>query len=156
MTPSSAVDRVLGFQEDVASFDYSILADVDAVLNAGATMLIVAGLIAIKRGKEKLHKCLMLSAAGLSALFLVSYLTYHFNVGSVEFVHQGPVRVIYFAILISHVILAVVQVPLILRTIYLGLRDRREQHKRWARVTAPMWLYVSVTGVVVYLMLYHL
>ena len=74
----------------------------------------------------------------------------------VEFVHQGPVRVIYFAILISHVILAVVQVPLILRTIYLGLRDRREQHKRWARVTAPMWLYVSVTGVVVYLMLYHL
>ncbi len=150
------MDRALGFQADVASFDYSVLADVDAALNAVTTVVIVAGLLAIKRGNERLHKCLMLSAAGLSALFLVSYLTYHFNVGSVEFVHQGPVRFIYFAILISHVILAVVQVPLILRTIYLGLRDRREQHKRWARITAPVWLYVSVTGVVVYLMLYHL
>ncbi len=156
MTPSSTVYRALGFPEDVGSFDFGILADVDAVLNAGATVLIVAGLIAIKRGKEKLHKCLMLSAAAVSALFLVSYLTYHFNVGSIEFGHQGPVRVIYFAILITHVILAVVQVPLILRTIYLGLRDRREQHKRWARITAPVWLYVSVTGVVVYVMLYHL
>ena len=146
----------MGFPEDVSSFDYSILADVDAVLNAAATLLIVAGLIAIKRSKERLHKCLMLSAAGVSALFLVSYLTYHFNVGSVEFGHRGPVRVIYLAILITHVILAVVQVPLILRTIYLGLKDRREQHKRWARITAPVWLYVSVTGVVVYLMLYHL
>lgn len=138
------------------AFDYSVLADVDAVLNSTTTILIVAGLIAIKKGAEKLHKRLMLSAAAVSALFLVSYLTYHANVGSVEFKGQGLVRPLYFAILISHIVLAAVQVPLILRTIYLGLRDRREQHKRWARITAPVWLYVSVTGVVVYVMLYHL
>ena len=140
----------------VGAFDYRILADVDAVLNAVTTALIVAGLLAIKRGKERLHKMLMLSAAGVSALFLVSYVIYHLNVGSVPFEGVGAIRVVYLAILISHVFLAVVQVPLILRTIYLGLRDRREQHKRWARITAPVWLYVSVTGVVVYVMLYHL
>ncbi len=139
-----------------SSFDYSILADVDAFLNGVTTLLIIAGLAAIKRGNEKLHKRLMLTAAVVSALFLASYLTYHANVGSVEYEGEGPIRAVYYAILITHVVLAVVQVPLILRTLYLGLKDRREQHKRWARITAPVWLYVSVTGVVVYVMLYHL
>lgn len=138
------------------AFDYRILADLDAVLNAVTTVLIVAGLVAIKCGRERLHKALMLCAAGVSALFLISYVVYHVNVGSVHFRGEGVVRTIYFAILISHVVLAAVQVPLILRTIYLGIRNRRDLHRRWARITAPVWLYVSVTGVVVYVMLYHL
>lgn len=154
--PIAALQITPQIGAQVGAFDYRILADVDAVLNAITTALIVAGLLAIKRGVERLHKILMLSAAGVSALFLVSYVTYHINVGSIRFEGEGAIRVVYFAILISHVFLAAVQVPLILRTIYLGIRDRREQHRRCARITAPVWLYVSVTGVVVYVMLYHL
>jgi len=140
----------------LAEFDFRVLADVDATLNAGTTVLIVAGLLAIKRGRVELHKRLMLAAAVVSAVFLASYVTYHLKVGSVPFTGTGWIRPVYFSLLISHVVLAAVQVPLILRTIWLGLKDRREQHKKWAKVTAPIWLYVSVTGVVVYLLLYHL
>ena len=140
----------------LAAFDFRILAFVDAVLNGLAFVLICAGLVAIKRGNIELHKKLMLSAVGVSAAFLVSYLTYHFTVGSVKFAGEGTIRTVYFVLLISHVILAVVQVPLILRTVYLGLKDRRAQHKKWAKVTTPIWLYVSITGVVIYWMLYHL
>ncbi|MGE3171641.1 MAG: DUF420 domain-containing protein [Planctomycetota bacterium] len=139
----------------LAAFDFRVLATVDAALNALATVLIVAGLIAIKLRKEALHKVLMLAAAGVSALFLVSYVTYHLNTEPVKFQGEGGWRTFYFALLITHVVLAAVQVPLILRTIWLGLKDRREQHLRWAKVTAPIWLYVSITGVVVYWMLYH-
>jgi uncharacterized membrane protein YozB (DUF420 family) len=139
-----------------SDFDFRILADIDAALNALAFVLICAGLVAIKRGKVELHKKLMLSAVGVSALFLACYVTYHLNAEPVKFTGEGWIRPVYFALLISHVVLAAVQVPLILRTVWLGLKDRREQHKRWARVTAPIWLYVSVTGVVVYLMLYRL
>ncbi len=140
----------------LAAFDFRILAFVDAVLNGLAFVLICAGLVAIKRGNIELHKKLMLSAVGVSAAFLVSYLTYHFTVGSVKFAGEGTIRTVYFVLLISHVILAVVQVPLILRTVYLGLKDRRAQHKKWAKVTTPIWLYVSITGVVIYWMLYWL
>lgn len=139
----------------LATFDFRILAHVDAALNTLATVLIVCGLIAIKRGNVTLHKQLMLSAAAVSAVFLACYLTYHLNAEPVKFGHQGAIRTAYFALLISHVILAAVQVPLIATTIVLGLKDRRERHKKWAKVTAPMWLYVSVTGVIVYLLLYH-
>jgi uncharacterized membrane protein YozB (DUF420 family) len=139
----------------LATFDFRILAHVDATLNAIATLLIISGLIAIKRGNVALHKRLMLSAAAVSALFLCCYLTYHLNAEPVKFAHQGAIRTAYFALLISHVVLAAVQVPLIATTIVLGLKDRRERHKKWAKVTAPMWLYVSVTGVIVYLLLYH-
>ena len=140
----------------LAAFDFRVLADVDASLNALATVLIVAGLIAIKAGRVELHKTLMLSAVVVSALFLVSYLIYHFNAEQVKFEHDGWIRPVYFTLLISHIVLAAVQVPLILRTVYLGLKDRREQHKKWARVTAPIWLYVSITGVVIYWLLYWL
>jgi len=139
---------------DPAGFDFRILADVDAALNGLAFVLICAGLIAIKRGRLALHKWLMLGAGAVSALFLCSYVTYHLNAPAVKFLHQGWIRPCYFALLISHVVLAIVQVPLILRTMYLGLVDRREQHKKWAKVTAPIWLYVSLTGVIVYLLLY--
>lgn len=98
----------------------------------------------------------MLSAAATSAAFLVSYLVYHAQVGSVRFQGQGPVRAVYFTILISHTILAAAIVPLVLRTLYLGLKRRDDRHRRLARWTFPIWLYVSVTGVVIYAMLYHL
>jgi len=140
----------------LAQFDFRILADVDACLNALALVLICSGLIAVKRGHIELHKKLMLAAVLVSALFLVSYVTYHLNAESVKFTKQGWIRPVYFTLLISHIVLAVVQVPLILRTVWLGLKDRREQHVEWAKVTAPIWLYVSVTGVVVYVMLYWL
>jgi uncharacterized membrane protein YozB (DUF420 family) len=139
----------------LATFDFRVLAHVDAILNACATALIVAGLVAIKRGSVAWHKRLMLAAAGVSALFLCCYVTYHLNTEPVKFAGEGWIRRVYYPLLVSHVVLAAVQVPLILRTIWLGLKDRREQHRRWAKVTAPIWLYVSVTGVVVYALLYH-
>ena len=139
----------------LAQFDFRVLAHLDAALNALATVLIVSGLIAIKAGSLWLHKQLMLAAATVSALFLVSYVTYHLNGQQVKFQGEGWIRPLYYTLLISHVVLAVVQVPLILRTIWLGLKDRRVPHRKWAKVTWPIWLYVSVTGVVVYLMLYH-
>jgi uncharacterized membrane protein YozB (DUF420 family) len=98
----------------------------------------------------------MLAAAGTSLLFLVSYLIYHAQVGSVRFTGQGPVRLLYFSILLTHTALAVVNLPLVLRTLYLGLRRRDDRHRRLARWTFPIWAYVSVTGVIVYVMLYHL
>ncbi len=139
----------------LAQFDFRVLAHVDAALNTLATVLIVSGLVAIKAGRLELHKQLMLAAASVSALFLVCYVTYHLNAEPVKFRGEGWIRPVYFALLISHVVLAAVQVPLILRTIWLGLKDRRVPHRKWAKITWPIWLYVSVTGVVVYLMLYH-
>lgn len=139
----------------LAEFDFRILADVNATLNAIATVLIVSGLIAIRSGSERAHKVLMLCAAGVSALFLVSYLTYHLNAEPVRYTGEGALRTVYYVILISHVVLAVVQLPLILLTIRSGLRDDRPRHRRLAKITAPIWLYVSVTGVVVYWMLYR-
>tara|TARA_R110002072_G_scaffold67163_3_gene165046 strand:+ start:42766 stop:43188 length:423 start_codon:yes stop_codon:yes gene_type:complete len=139
----------------LAAFDFRVLADIDAILNGIAFVLICSGLIAIKRGNVELHKKLMLSALGCSALFLVSYLTYHATCESVKYQGEGAMRSVYFTLLITHVVLAAVQVPLILRTAWLGLKDRREQHKKWAKVTTPIWLYVSITGVVIYWMLYH-
>src|SRR5438034_3055884 len=98
----------------------------------------------------------MRTAAGTSTLFLVFYLAYHAKVGSVRFTGQGPVRTVYFAILISHTILAAAIVPLVLRTLYLGLKRMDDRHRKIARWTLPVWLYVSVTGVIVYWMLYRL
>ncbi len=139
----------------LASFDFRVLAHVDAALNALAFVCICAGLVAIKRGNEVLHKRLMLTAVAVSAAFLACYVTYHATAEPVRFRHHGWIRPVYFALLISHVVLAVVQVPLILRTLYLGLKDRRAQHRKWAKITTPIWLYVSLTGVVVYALLYH-
>ena len=142
-------------QSDAAGFALRFLADVDAALNGLAFVLICAGLVAVKRGNVELHKKLMLAAVATSALFLACYLTYHATCEAVKFQGEGAARPVYFTLLISHIVLAVVQVPLILRTVYLGLKDRRAAHKKWAKVTTPIWLYVSMTGVVIYLMLYH-
>jgi len=128
----------------------------NALLNGTAGLLIAAGWVLIRRGNRVAHKRVMLAAVACSAIFLVSYLTYHYHVGSVRFQGQGPIRTVYFAILISHTILAVAIVPLVLISVNHGLRERFDRHRRIARVTLPLWAYVSVTGVVIYWMLYRL
>jgi uncharacterized membrane protein YozB (DUF420 family) len=132
------------------------LAEVNATLNATSAILLVLGWRAVKRREIERHRRLMIAAALVSAAFLVCYLVYHAQVGSVRFTATGAPRTIYFAILISHTILAAAIVPLVLRTLYLGLKRRDDPHRRIARWTFPLWLYVSVTGVVIYLMLYRI
>jgi uncharacterized membrane protein YozB (DUF420 family) len=128
----------------------------NAILNATSAVFLVTGYVMIRRGHEVAHKRCMLSALTTSALFLLSYVIYHANVGSRPFPGQGLVRVIYFAILITHVVLAAAILPLALMTATRGLRSQFDRHVRIARWTLPLWLYVSVTGVVIYLMLYQL
>ena len=129
---------------------------VNATLNAASGILLVLAYRAIRRHEVERHRRFMLSSAWVSAAFLVCYLVYHSQVGSVRFLGQGPARTVYFTILISHTILAAVIVPLVLRTLYLGLKRLDARHRRIARWTFPLWLYVDVTGVVIYAMLYHL
>ena len=134
----------------------SDLPAVNATLNGTSAVLLLLAYRAIRRQDIERHKRLMLSAAATSAVFLVCYVVYHAHVGSVRFTGEGLARTVYFAILITHTILAVAIVPMVLRTLYLGLQRRDEPHRRLARWTFPLWLYVSVTGVVIYTMLYRL
>jgi uncharacterized membrane protein YozB (DUF420 family) len=129
---------------------------VNATLNALAAILLVLGWVQIKTCHERAHKILMLSAFVVSIAFLTCYLVYHFQVGSVPFQGPADVRPVYYSILITHVILAMTVPFLAGVTIYLGLKDFRAKHRRLARWTFPIWLYVSVTGVVIYVMLYQL
>ena len=128
----------------------------NAILNGTAAAFLAAGYVLIRRGQIEQHKRCMLAALGTSAVFLVSYLIYHFNVGSRPFPGQGAMRTLYFAILITHVVLAAAILPLALVTAARGLAGRYQRHVRIARWTLPLWLYVSITGVVIYLMLYQL
>lgn len=128
---------------------------VNASLNAVATVLIVLGLIFIKSGRKTAHIASMIAALIVSAAFLGCYLYYHYHAGHVQFAGTGWIRPVYLTILISHIILAVVNLPMIFLTVIPALRSRFDKHKRWARWTAPVWLYVSVTGVLVYLMCYE-
>jgi uncharacterized membrane protein YozB (DUF420 family) len=132
------------------------LATVNAVLNGGVACLLLTGYAFIRKKKIKAHRTCMVTAFVLSSLFLVTYLIHHAQVGSVSFQHEGWIRGVYFAVLVPHVVLAVVIVPLALLTIYRGWTERIEEHRKIARWTLPLWLYVSVSGVAVYLMLYHL
>lgn len=134
----------------------SDLPALNAILNGIAATLLATGWVMIKRRRIAQHRACMLAAFATSALFLVSYVIYHANVGSRPFGGQGPIRVVYFAILISHVVLAAAILPLSIVTLRRGLAARYDRHVRIARWTLPIWLYVSVTGVVVYLMLYQL
>ena len=136
--------------------DYTILPGVNATLNAISTLFLCVGWVFIRRREVARHRFCMVSALVTSALFLTSYLVYHANVGSVPFQGQGVVRVIYFLILITHIVLAAVIVPLALLTLSRALSKRFDRHRRIARWTLPIWLYVSVTGVVIYLMLYRM
>jgi uncharacterized membrane protein YozB (DUF420 family) len=136
------------------------LPHLNASLNALATVLLVAGLLLIKRRQEQAHKWVMLACFGISTVFLVSYLTYHFNIvgGSKKFPSSEypAAAYVYYPILISHILLAITVPFLAIGTIYLGLADKRKGHMRLAKWTFPIWLYVSVTGVVVYVMLYQI
>ena len=128
----------------------------NACLNALSAALLFTGWVLVRRRRLIAHKRVMLAALTSSALFLVSYVTYHVQVGSVRFQGQGLLRKVYFTILISHTLLAVAIVPLVLVTVSRALAKRFDRHRRIARVTLPLWAYVSVTGVVVYWMLYRL
>jgi len=128
----------------------------NATLNAMATVLLVTGYVFIRRGDRRKHKACMISALVMSALFLTSYVIYHAQVGSVPFKGTGWIRTVYFAVLIPHVILAAAIVPPVLITASRGLTAKYDKHRRIARWTLPLWLYVSVTGVIVYLMLYQM
>jgi len=127
---------------------------VNATLNSICTLLLLAGWWFIKHERKTQHIVCMVSALVVSAAFLACYLVYHYHVGSVKFTAQGIVRPIYYFILITHVFLAAVILPLIVLTIVPALRARFDRHRKWARITLPLWLYVSITGVIVYLMLY--
>ncbi|HEX7020070.1 MAG TPA: DUF420 domain-containing protein [Gemmatimonadaceae bacterium] len=127
---------------------------VNATLNATAAILLVIGYVLIRRGRIRQHRAVMLTALTVSALFLVSYLTYHAHAGSKRYTGQGPIRTVYFTILISHTILAAAILPLVLITVSRALAARYDRHRAIARWTLPIWLYVSITGVVVYFMLY--
>ena len=128
----------------------------NATLNACSTVLLITGYVFIRRGNRRTHKACMIAALVVSALFLTSYVIYHAQVGSVPFTRTGWVRTVYFAVLIPHVILAAAIVPPILITASRGLSAKYDKHRRIARWTLPLWLYVSVTGVIVYVMLYRL
>lgn len=134
----------------------STLPSFNAALNATSAVLLVAGYIFIRRKQVTAHKACMVSAFLVSTLFLTSYLYYHYHHGATTFLGRGGIRIIYFSILISHIILAALILPLALTTIYRGWREQFTRHVRLARWTLPLWLYVSVTGVVIYWMLYHL
>jgi uncharacterized membrane protein YozB (DUF420 family) len=133
-----------------------VLPTINAILNSTAALLLVLGFVFIKQKKVAQHRACMLAALGVSALFLVCYLVHHAQVGSVPFKGPEALRPIYFAILIPHVILAAAVVPLALVTISRALKGQVERHRRIARVTLPIWLFVSVSGVAVYLMLYQM
>jgi len=128
----------------------------NAILNLISSVLLGTGYYFIRKRNIPAHKACMVAALITSTAFLTSYVIYHFNVGSVPFTKQGWLRPVYFLILIPHVILAMVSLPFILRTAYLGLTSRFDKHVRVARWTFPVWMYVSITGVIVYLMLYQL
>jgi uncharacterized membrane protein YozB (DUF420 family) len=129
---------------------------VNATLNGIAAVLLVIGYALIRRRRIEAHRRVMLAAFATSVLFLVSYVTYHANAGSRPFTGQGPIRAVYFSILITHIILAAAIVPMAIVTLWRGLGRRYDAHRRIARWTLPVWLYVSVTGVAVYLMLYRM
>ena len=132
------------------------LPTLNASLNALSAVLLLLGYACIRTRRIAAHRAFMLAAFTSSTLFLVSYLVYHFQVGSVRFRGEGTIRAVYLTILATHTVLAVVVVPLVLTALFRAWRGRFEDHRRIARVTLPIWVYVSVTGVVVYWMLYRL
>lgn len=134
----------------------SALPTLNAMLNGLCAVILVVGLVAIKRDNRTLHIRCMLAATTVSVLFLISYVTYHATHGSTRFQGQGWIRPAYFTLLLTHTVLAVLNVPLVLTTLYRAARSQFDAHRRIARITWPVWMYVSVTGVLIYLMLYRI
>jgi uncharacterized membrane protein YozB (DUF420 family) len=135
--------------------DYSIFPAINATLNGMSAVLLATGRVFIRRRQMAAHRACMIGAVSASALFFISYIYYHAHVGSVRFQRLGAWRTVYFSILTTHTILAATVPPLAIVTLTRGLRARYDRHRALARWTYPVWLYVSVTGVVIYLMLYH-
>lgn len=133
----------------------STLATLNAFLNGCATLCLIAGWVFIKNKSLRWHRRAMLAAFGISSMFLLTYLMHHAQVGSVPFQGTGALRVVYFSLLIPHILLSALVVPMALLTIYRGWTSRIETHRKIARVTLPLWLFVSVSGVLVYFLLYH-
>lgn len=131
------------------------LPTLNATLNSVAAVFLLTGYIAIKQGKKETHIRLMLGALIVSAAFLTSYCIYHYHIPSKKFPDLGWIKTIYLLILIPHIILAVIMVPMILKTFWHAYKQEWEKHKKIARLTFPIWMYVSITGVIVYFMLYH-
>lgn len=135
--------------------EYAVVPVLNAWLNCASAALLIAAHSMVQRGRIAAHRALMLTAVGTSSLFLCSYLYYHAHVGSVRFQGQGWSRPVYFGILISHTVLAAAIVPLVIVTLTYAFRRRFDRHRAIARWTYPLWLYVSITGVVIYFMLYR-
>lgn len=136
-----------------AGFDVHIFATINAIINSMVSILLIAGLVAIRRRNYKLHRSIMFAAMLLSTLFLVSYICHHLLSGETRFGGEGTIRYIYFTILITHIFLAAIILPFILFTTYRALIAEWPRHRKIARITWPIWLYVSITGVIVYLMI---
>ncbi|KAA5606216.1 DUF420 domain-containing protein [Roseospira marina] len=134
----------------------TVLPHVNAALNAVSTVLLLIGFGLIRAGRRDAHRAVMIAALAVSAVFLISYLVYHFTAPIFVFPGRGTIRVIYYIILVSHVILAVAIVPLVVEIVRRAWTGRFDRHKALARWTLPLWLYVTVTGVAIYGMLYHL
>jgi uncharacterized membrane protein YozB (DUF420 family) len=131
-------------------------AAVNALLNGTSGILLACGYVAIRSGKVQIHKRFMISAFAVSTIFLISYVLYHYRVGHVPFQGQGWIRPVYFVLLVSHTTLAIVIVPMILITLRRALLEKFDRHRIIARWTLPLWFYVCVTGVIVYLMVYQI
>lgn len=140
----------------MASFSVSDLPALNALLNTASAILLVSGYAFIRRRRILPHKICMLSAVACSAAFLISYITFHVRAGVVHFVAQGPIRPVYFTILFTHTILAATIVPLVIVTLTFAFRARFARHKAIAHWTLPLWLYVSITGVIIYFLLFRL
>lgn len=136
--------------------DLSFLSTVNAILNAISALWLLLGYVNIKRGREVTHKRFMLAALATSALFLTSYLVYHYAVGSVPYPHHDWTRPVYFSILIPHVLLAALMTPFIVVAVRHAFKGQFQKHRRIVRWLWPVWMFVSVSGIAVYLMLYHL
>ncbi|MGD9599319.1 MAG: DUF420 domain-containing protein [Steroidobacteraceae bacterium] len=134
----------------------ALLPHINATLNAAASVLLLVGRVHIARRRVEAHRATMIAAVGVSTLFLAGYITYHLSAPIFVFRGEGWIRPAYYALLVSHVVTAAIAIPLVLTTFWRGLRRDERRHRRWARWTWPVWIYVSVSGVVVYLMLYQI
>ena len=139
----------LGYNVEALPF----LPPIYATINGITAIVLIAGVLAIKNGKRKLHERLMTTAIALSLAFLVMYVAYHMTTDSTRFRGEGPIKMVYFFILISHILLSIAVIPLVLITYVRALAERFDRHKKIAKITFPIWLYVAVTGVIVYLMI---
>lgn len=147
------LNKALNIDASTLGFDVHIFAAVNAVLNTGVTLLLVLAYILVRRGRYAAHRNTMYAAMILSVLFLVSYISHHILAGDTKYEGVGVIRIIYYTLLTTHIVLAAVILPFILFTAYRGMTGEYARHKKVARWTFPLWLYVSVTGPIVYLML---